>query len=191
MRGVYSEVAPLSTAPSNSSKCSILRISTLIKPDGVLKHWNGSFFAECSLRALGQVVQLGHAGQPCPNSQPMDAPLTVIDVSGIHTVTYAICGCPRPLEESLVPAQLMSLRWWPATFTRPNTVATQRVCKLFHALSLQSKTNAYDFWSGLLRITDGAGLRKVAVSSLILTSLHYSIILTYLYRLATRRLVES
>ncbi|KAI0037287.1 hypothetical protein FA95DRAFT_1475383, partial [Auriscalpium vulgare] len=40
----------------------------------------------------------------------------------------------------------------------PRTVVTLRTCELFHALTLQGKMNAYDFWHGIARITDNTGL---------------------------------
>ncbi|KAI0054817.1 hypothetical protein BV25DRAFT_1816493, partial [Artomyces pyxidatus] len=48
----------------------------------------------------------------------------------------------------------------PATVDRPQTVTTLRTLKMFHALTLQGKLNAYDFWCGLVRITDRMGTRN-------------------------------
>jgi hypothetical protein len=98
----------------------------------------------------------------------MDKPLVVIDISGVHTVAYASCGCPHELQDGLLASQLMSVRWWPASFQRPSTVATLRTLKLYHSFALQSKMNVYDFWNALVRITDGAGLRAVPVSPCIM-----------------------
>ncbi|KAI0054664.1 hypothetical protein BV25DRAFT_1816736 [Artomyces pyxidatus] len=124
-----------------------------------LQRWNGFFFADYSLSQAGLVVQLGHDGLPCPHPQTMATPLTVIDVTGIHEVRYNLCACGI-IGASRPFVQLLRAQWWPATVSRPRTVVTMRTLRLFHALTLQSKVNAYDFWNGLVRITDGAGLKK-------------------------------
>jgi hypothetical protein len=111
----------------------------------------------------GLRVQLGHRDQLCPHPQDINKPLTVIDVSGIHSVNYSLCGCFHDSDNAQPALQLLSVGWWPATTIRPQTVVTTNTCKLFHALTLQGKVNMYDFWNGLVRITDGAGLRRVAV----------------------------
>jgi hypothetical protein len=63
--------------------------------------------------------------------------------------------------------QLMRAQWFPATARRPRTVVTLRTLRLFHALTIQGKVNAYDFYNGLVRITDGAGLFKPKASFII------------------------
>ncbi|KAI0064330.1 hypothetical protein BV25DRAFT_1790798, partial [Artomyces pyxidatus] len=125
-----------------------------------VQRWNGDFFADSSLLSAGMVVQLGHDGRSCPQPRAMDQPLTVIDISGIHTVQYRLCDC---CEQGGTQAciQLLRMKWWPATVTRPRTVVTFRTLRLFHALTLQSKVNSFDFYNGLVRITDGAGLKQL------------------------------
>ncbi|KAI0059388.1 hypothetical protein BV25DRAFT_1785942, partial [Artomyces pyxidatus] len=122
--------------------------------------WNGLFFAPYSLYAAGLEIQLGHDGGSCPASQPMDSPLTVIDVTGIHLVRYNLCQCAR-VGASRPIVQLLRAAYFPSTVQRPRTVVTFRTLRLFHALTVQSKVNAYDFYNGLVRITDGAGLLKL------------------------------
>lgn len=56
----------------------------------------------------------------------------------------------------------MRVQWFPATARRPRTAVTLRTLHLFHALTIQGKVNAYDFYNGLVRITDGVGLLKVS-----------------------------
>ncbi|KAI0055075.1 hypothetical protein BV25DRAFT_1816134 [Artomyces pyxidatus] len=123
-----------------------------------VQKWNGMFFEQSSLASAGLVIQLGHDGCVCSLPKLMEQPLTVIDVSGIHEVYYQLCDCTT--SEATRPfVQLLRIGWWPATITRPRTVVTLRTLRLFHALTLQSKVNGYDFYNGLVRITDGAGLR--------------------------------
>jgi hypothetical protein len=70
------------------------------------------------------------------------------------------------MNQKLGPVvQFMRAQWFPATVFRPRTVVTFRTLRLFHALTIQGKVNAYDFYNGLVRVTDGAGLSKPKVSS--------------------------
>lgn len=77
-------------------------------------------------------------------------------------IKYSLCGCRLQDLDPIV--QLMRAQWFPATAIRPRTVVTLRTLRLFHALTIQGKVNAYDFYNGLVRITDGAGLSKPKVS---------------------------
>lgn len=111
-----------------------------------------------SLADAGLIVQLGHDGQACPKPLIHQRSLTVIDISGIHTIKYRLCGCL--LQNSDLVVQLMRVQWFPATALRPRTAVTLRTLRLFHALTIQGKVNAYDFHNGLERITDGAGPKQ-------------------------------
>lgn len=127
----------------------------------------GTFFATHSLADAGLVVQLGHDGHSCPNPNPSTyhRSLTVIDITGIHMIKYKICGCMCQKSDLII--QLMRAQWFPATARRPRTVVTLRTLRLFHALTIQGKVNAYDFYKGLVRITDGVGLCKQKVSFIV------------------------
>ncbi|KAI0039987.1 hypothetical protein FA95DRAFT_1503469 [Auriscalpium vulgare] len=123
-----------------------------------VQRWTGSYFKQHSLLEAGLTVQLGHDGLQCPTPRPTTTTLTVIDISGIHKVLVKYCDCGS-IQAAQGYIQLLRARWWPATLKRPGTVVTLRTCELFHALTLQGKMNAYDFWNGLVRITDNTGLR--------------------------------
>ncbi|KAI0054927.1 hypothetical protein BV25DRAFT_1922257 [Artomyces pyxidatus] len=123
-----------------------------------IQKWNGAFFEKYSLSEAGLCIQLGHDGLVCPLPRPYTTTMTVIDISGVHRVCVRFCDCSNA-GTAYNYVQLLRARWWPATVQRPRTVITLRSCKLFHALALQGKVNAYDFWNGLCRITDGTGLR--------------------------------
>jgi hypothetical protein len=86
-----------------------------------------------------------------------------VDTSGIHQVAYALCGCERVGASDTI-IQLMRAGWWPATMLRPRTAVTLTTLRLFHALTIQGKVNPYEFYSGLARITDGAGAHQLKVS---------------------------
>lgn len=115
-----------------------------------------------SLADAGLVVQLGHDGHACPKPKVYQRHLTIIDISGIHKIKYRLCGCEYQKSDLIV--QFMRTQWFPATAIRPRTVVTLRTLRLFHALTIQGKVNAYDFYNGLVRITDGVGLSKLKVS---------------------------
>ncbi|KAI0038140.1 hypothetical protein FA95DRAFT_1462130, partial [Auriscalpium vulgare] len=124
-----------------------------------VQKWTGKFFEPSPLHSLGLRIQLGHDGERCPVPSQRISPLVVIDVTGVHEVSIAYCDCAHtPAGQHVV--QLLRASWWPATVHRPSTVTTFATLKLFHALSLQGKVNAYDFYSGLMRITDGLGTRR-------------------------------
>ncbi|KAI0042910.1 hypothetical protein FA95DRAFT_1584271 [Auriscalpium vulgare] len=123
-----------------------------------IQRWNGTFFEKYSLMDAGFVVQLGHDDLVCPNPRNTLSTLTVIDVSGIHRVAVRFCDCAN-MQTSRTFVQVLRARWWPATVQRPRTAVTLRTCELFHALTLQGKMNAYDFWHGPSRVTDGTGLQ--------------------------------
>ena len=91
-----------------------------------------------SLSKLGLCIQLGHAGGEC--SRPVhEEELTVIDVSGIHSVKHSHCGCLVDPSNNLPVMQLLGVKWWPATADAPGTVMTDDACRLFHAQTLQGK----------------------------------------------------
>ncbi|KAI0039250.1 hypothetical protein FA95DRAFT_1612723 [Auriscalpium vulgare] len=122
-----------------------------------VQRWNENFFEKYSLAEAGLCIQLGHDNLSCPNPRPTTTNLTVIDTSGVHRVVVRFCDCGS-LDTAKTYVQCLRARWWPATVKRPRTVVTLRTCELFHALTLQGKMNAYDFWHGLSRVTDGSGL---------------------------------
>ncbi|TDL14508.1 hypothetical protein BD410DRAFT_733990, partial [Rickenella mellea] len=122
-----------------------------------IEFWTGDFWKKSSLHALGLIVPLGHMGDVCKYSTKTD--LTVIDTTGIHTVSVNFCECPF----ASVPhrTQLLRVRWWPATIDRPHTVATFTALDTFLQLSLQSKINMYDFYWSLVHLTDNTGTQKL------------------------------
>ncbi|KAI0037995.1 hypothetical protein FA95DRAFT_1506217, partial [Auriscalpium vulgare] len=125
-----------------------------------LQRWTGSFFDKYSLREAGLRIQLGHDGHACPLPLKKDSSLTVVDISGVHEIQVDYCDCAR-IGSSRHFVQLLRASLWPATVERPQTAITLRALKTFHALTLQGKINAYDFWCGLERLTDGLGTQKI------------------------------
>ncbi|TFK51470.1 hypothetical protein OE88DRAFT_1735365 [Heliocybe sulcata] len=118
--------------------------------------WNGQHFEKHSLRSLGLTLQLGHDGAVCLYPADGVDDFLLIDVTGIHRVSVEYCGCQRTSLPKY--AQLLRSSWFPASFKRPGTAFTFGLLNLFHQLTLQGKTNSYDFWLTLLRVTDNSSL---------------------------------
>jgi hypothetical protein len=127
------------------------------------QQWTGSHFARVPLKDLGAVFHLGHShATPCkiPSSH---IPITVFDVTGVHTVHVTYCECD-PIGSSVPPhVQLLRVRWFPATWHQPNTAFTFRLLNFVHKLQSNSKVNLYDFHSSITAVFDNAGLEKPLV----------------------------
>ena len=92
----------------------------------------------------------------------------MFDISGPHFVTIDYCHCrDEPLSTW---NQLLREKWFPATLTRPQTAFTFDCLETFHELTLQGKTNLYDYYHTLLRRSDNANLSNSIVSSRLLLS---------------------
>jgi hypothetical protein len=129
----------------------------------ICQRWTGNFFEKDSLQNLGLRYQLGHSSAPCPCPHPGPANFIVFDLSGPHHVSIDYCQCgedPLPFW-----TQLLREGWFPATQSRPQTAFTFDCLEIFHELTLQGKTNLYDFYNTLLRRSDNANLSTSIVSS--------------------------
>ena len=123
-----------------------------------------------TLKDLGLRVQLGHSfGQYCPFRETGNKDFVVIGMNGIHQVNVDFCGCPRHPEPYI---QLLEMQWWPSTPIAPQTAATMDVLRKFHILNLQARLPPTEFYRGLERMTDGAGLVDLPVSRLLVAALH-------------------
>ncbi|KAF7303364.1 CxC2 domain-containing protein [Mycena indigotica] len=130
------------------------------------ERWGGSFFEPITLKSLGLRVQLGHAsGVKCPGTlarlaagadiSATDDDFFIVDCNGIHTISVDFCTCPSARERTI---QLLQARLFPATSTRPRTAATFQVLRLFHLISFEAKSSAYEFYNGLARLTNNNGI---------------------------------
>ncbi len=130
------------------------------------QQWNGFYFKQTSLQALGQHIQLGHDGAPCPSPLLSPTTSTVLHVNGIHSVYIDQCACQENWNINIT-AQFLRLGLWLATVLDPKTAATIQLLDFFHQLTLQSKVNLYDFYwtlSHLISCTD---------DSVVPVSIHY------------------
>ena len=156
------------------SHCIVLRYACLITwlesnqlMQVICQRWTGKFFEKDSLQNLGLRYQLGHSSAPCPCPQPGPANFIVFDLSGPHNVSINYCQCgeePLPFW-----TQLLCEGWFPATHSRPQTVFTFDCLETFHELTLQGKTNLYDYYNTLLRRSDNANLSTSIVSTTIIS----------------------
>ncbi|KAI0757483.1 hypothetical protein C8Q80DRAFT_1092841, partial [Daedaleopsis nitida] len=131
--------------------------------------WDGKRFTRTSLETLGMEVQAGHApGVPCSNPASTTRRLVICDSTGIYSHTVRFCKClDQDTQLTAEWHQLMRLGWFPATMNRPATVFTFCKLKMFQELSFQGKTNLYDYWKTIERITDNSGGVDVPLSHVI------------------------
>ena len=131
--------------------------------DNDTQWWNGECFDKESLQNIGYHYQLGHSGTQCPLPHPGPKNFVVFDISGPHLVTIDYCDCrDKPLSTW---TQLLREKWFPAMLTRPQMAFTFDCLETFHELTLQGKTNLYDYYHTLLRRSDNANLSNPIVSS--------------------------
>jgi len=103
---------------------------------------------------------MGHEGGPCPYPDHAIKDFTVVDISGIYTITLRFCACvgaPHARD------QLLAASWFPASLDRPQTAFTFDVLDTFQLLNLQGKISAFDFYYSLDHKTDNTGVCGVQV----------------------------
>jgi hypothetical protein len=118
------------------------------------------FFADITLQQLGLEVHLGHEGQRCHNPEHPIKDFTVVDVSGIHTITLRFCACAGAPHARY---QLLRSGLFPASLDRPHTAFTLDVLDTFQHLNFQGKLSAYDFYYSLDHKTDNTGTMGLQV----------------------------
>jgi hypothetical protein len=112
------------------------------------------------------LIQLGHdIGVTCPlPSKPVN--LTLFDLSGVHTVRVRFCLCNESgVGSTTRRCQLLRVRWFPATWTRPRSAFTFHLLDFLHKLQTQSKVNLNDFYASLVSVTSSAGQKPPVVRS--------------------------
>jgi hypothetical protein len=119
----------------------------------------GKFHAKGSLKQLGLVIQLGH------NGGAVQADFVIVDTSRIHNVSLQYRECYQVVGASQHDIQLLQFSCFPSTVLRPCTAFTFNILETFHAITLQGKLSAYDFYQALLHKTDNTGLDDVKASN--------------------------
>jgi hypothetical protein len=128
-----------------------------------LKVWQDGFFQRTSLQELGLIFYLGHQHTACPLAKSSQQ-ILVIDMNGIHHLSVQFCACEDAPGWVDHYRQLLRMRWYPATFDRPQTAFTFDLLNTYHKLTLQGKLNLYDFYSSIVQKTDNCGRKKPIVS---------------------------
>ena len=136
-----------------------------------LQRWSGDHFEDCELKALGVRIFLGHNGAPCPVPAERIKDFTIVDTNGVHAVDMQFCGCYHSVGGSHARIQLIRAGLLPPTHVRPISAFTFDVLDTFHLLTLQGKTNAYDFYLSLAHKSDNTGLLDIKVTPCFFDSL--------------------
>lgn len=81
--------------------------------------------------------------------------MLILHVNGIHEVSVQYCGCGRSIPQH---QQLLRRRIYPASQITVRTCATFELLRQLHMLSLTTKSNTYDFYRALERLTTNNGM---------------------------------
>lgn len=128
--------------------------------------WNGRFFEDTTLTAVGLVVSLPHhVDDTCTITCLRD--LMVFDLSGVHRLVVRYCDCPDAPPKDI---QLLREGLFPATTHRPATAFSFNILDFFHTLQSQNKCNPYDFYHAIIQRADAARLSPQIVCFPILLS---------------------
>ena len=119
-----------------------------------------------SLRDIGLVVQLGHDRGTCPHPSDKARRVVIGHITGVQAVNVRFCEC---LDDNcrFTPewCKLFRHGWFPASMHSPATAFTFDILDTFQELSFQGKTNLFDFWKTIERITDNTGGHDVFMST--------------------------
>lgn len=101
----------------------------------------------------------------CKTNISPGRPTVVVHEHGIQTFTIHYCSCAvgNPPMETPDPSQLIRYGLFPASWDRPETVATVKCLRSFTLLAVQSQINARDYVQYLKRLTDNIEPQEVSV----------------------------
>ncbi|KAG1882239.1 hypothetical protein F4604DRAFT_1921982 [Suillus subluteus] len=85
-----------------------------------------------------------------PVRDPDQPAITVVDKSGVHSLSICYCHCPSALSQDM---QLFQAGLFPASFTRPKTAFTFAVLDDFLLDNLECGTSAMNYYSKIRRLT--------------------------------------
>lgn len=88
--------------------------------------------------------------------------IRIVDITGVHDVCVAWCGCHTAQERAL---QVVSLGLYPASVISPKTAFTFRVLSDFLLANKVSGIAAQSYFQRLRRLTSPAFPHKVPVSA--------------------------
>ncbi|KAI0669304.1 hypothetical protein C8Q78DRAFT_1070866 [Trametes maxima] len=111
-----------------------------------------------TMRELGFIWSLGHAGERCPYHWEKPHDMVIIHEHGITDLPVRFCRCE---DAPHVTEQLLQVGLWPATWDTPRMATTLTALRTFHGLELQGQLNVHDYLSHLARATDDVSPQTV------------------------------
>ena len=165
--------------PISPGSGSSIHLSHIILILSVSQKWNGEYFEETTLTALGLVIQLGHGvGGMCTHPSCLHD-LMVFNLSGVHHLIVHYCACGNMGESIPKDTQVLRARWFPTTIEQPSTAFSFDLLGYFHRLQNCNKCNPYDFYHTIIQQTNAARLDPEIVSFFtifdVLSLTHFSI----------------
>ncbi|KAJ7627924.1 hypothetical protein DFH06DRAFT_1338758 [Mycena polygramma] len=130
-------------------------------PLHVIKEWNGHFWCDTTLAALGLVYQLGHGGFPCVFPDDKVYKMTVIEAPIIHQLRIRYCNCDKSDNTDHLE-QLLRNAWYPASLTDPATCATFKTLEAYRLYNVVGNMNVNDFIHSMERATDATASTGMA-----------------------------
>ncbi|KAJ7874256.1 hypothetical protein B0H13DRAFT_2348668 [Mycena leptocephala] len=170
-RGSWSSTCTICQEPNPTWRCGdcfggrMLCTSCVMErhrdePLHCLQVWEDGFFHPKTTKNLGLCYQIGHPpGELCSTVHltPPVKDFVVLHDNGIHIIDIEFCNCegsPSQVD------QLINIGWFPATSLSPGTAASLSLLRRFHALNLQARVPAYDFYNALVLLRHGSGVNK-------------------------------
>lgn len=118
-------------------------------PSHRLQRWNNNQWSRISLASLGHVLVLGQHRRPC--SLGSTKRFTLGDLTGLHDIQVAYCGCPSEVEPAL---QLLRSHIFPCSETLPSSGFTFSLLRQFHFAATDAKMPAQAFYNVMERQTN-------------------------------------
>ncbi|QRV91950.1 hypothetical protein RhiJN_19968 [Ceratobasidium sp. AG-Ba] len=133
--------------PRFCNHCLLTRHAT--NPTHRISCWNGSAWSRVSLKNCGLTIVLGEHVSPCNQAVLRD--FTLGDLTGLHDVRVAFCGCPNAPEQNL---QLLKVHILPCSESVPSSGFTFACMRQFHFASTEAKMSVSRYHSILQRSTN-------------------------------------
>ncbi|KAI5886256.1 uncharacterized protein SCHCODRAFT_02672509 [Schizophyllum commune H4-8] len=118
----------------------------------IRKH-DGRSSTATDLGALGQVIWLGHGGEPCPATLAHGHRLIIGDVEGIWCRTVYWCTCPTAEDKDI---QLLHTGLYPGTEDEPATAFTLTMLDDFLLSQCEGRMSAQGYVQKLRRMANPA-----------------------------------
>ncbi|KAJ7683544.1 hypothetical protein B0H17DRAFT_941748, partial [Mycena rosella] len=100
-------------------------------------------------------------GESCDQLQAGHVNFTVIHTNKMQAMDVDFCGCKDAMIVGSHCQQVLQRGWYPAMHKEPQMCTTFHILEMFHIMTLQGNVTTYDFYSGLEKLNDNAGLLKI------------------------------